>query len=532
MRRRLWLMATIVSLAVSSVFAQPLTREEALQQLQPLLAELVALRAVNAMRLSPEQAEKLLPIARRAQEIWADYREQMRAVLREQLDAFTRFRAEDVLNVGFTPETERCTAIASERGKKLTKWLADSLAPLTEEAAQILTDEQRAIAEQLHRAELATALRTRLRPVVKRPEPPSDPVAQIRAELAAILRAEYGEITPLGRFLLNPALFSVLEQRLGLPPSPIPPLFDREFVELERTVRTLRTDINMLNLINGLYLSNEQLVRLREIARQVSELHQVQPTPIDPQAFAALTETLQAMKRLLQNGREVPPTLLMRASQLAKQAGLLAPRTVPSSEEMRSLAAQVAAFLTDEQKQVLVDYKPCLIPPKNLKDPVRVGQAPNNAGAIRALERLRQIPPNIYQRRKAEIIDGLARQIEAKGGAYPPEERPAFLQRLTELVEQVRRLSDAEFALRAEELATQFRLLHRKDALEERLKELTADRHDEVLLSKIVANLLNPRLAVVLEERLQVLANARPGEGKGLQTLTVANEGGVCPKPQ
>ncbi len=159
-----------------------------------------------------------------------------------------------MLNVGFTPETERCTAIASERGKKLTKWLADSLAPLAEEAAQILTDEQRAIAEQLHRAELATALRMRLHPVVKRPHLPSDPVAQIRAELAAILPAEYGEITPLGRFLLNPALVSVLE-----PPSSIPSLFDREFVELERTVRTLRTDINMLNRINGLYLSNEQL---------------------------------------------------------------------------------------------------------------------------------------------------------------------------------------------------------------------------------------------------------------------------------
>ncbi len=527
--RLLTLVGLVSLMALSFSPAQSLSREEALEQLQPLVAELVALRAVHAMQLSPEQTRQLLPIARRAQEIWVSYREQMRAVLREQAEAFSQFRSEDLLNVGFQQETERRTALASERGKKLSKWLSDALVPLTEEAAKILSEEQRSIAHQLHKTDFATLLRLRLRPGGRGSAPPTDPVAQVRSELSAILRAEYGEITPLGRFLLNPALVSVLEQRLGLLPSPTPLLTDREFLELEQTVRMLRTDINTLNLINGLHLSQEQMVRLREVARCLRELWEMPPKELEPTALSALTETLQAMKRFLQNGREVPPSLLHRAAQLARELRLLPP---PPPTELRNLARQVADFLTDEQKQVLADYKPCLIPPKNLKDPVRVGQAPNLSGVLKALERLRQIPPLVYQRQKVEIVERLAKQIEARGGTYPPEERPAFLKRLTELVDRVRHLSAVEFALQAEQLANEFRLLHRKDALEEQLKALTADRAEEALLDKIVNNLLHPRLPLLIEERWQVLATTQPGDGKGLQSLTVATGGGFCPKPQ
>ncbi|MCS7187749.1 MAG: hypothetical protein RMK89_12465, partial [Armatimonadota bacterium] len=289
-------------------------------------------------------------------------------------------------------------------------------------------------------------------------------------------------------------------------------------------------DINILNLVNGLNLTTEQLRRLQELA-QVAYNHSApsQPT-VDPVAFNELVRTLYAMKQLLLSGRGIPQPMLIRAGQLARQSGLM-PQPNPQPMRLREIASQVLSILTDEQKQILIDYKPCLIPPKNLKDPVRVGQAPNNAGYIKALERLRQIPTNIYSRRKAQIIEGLAKQIEAKGGPYPPEERGEFVQRLTNLVERVRSLSDTDFAMKSEELAEEFRKLHRKDLLEERLKELTAQRKEEVLLGKVITNLLNYRLAFILNERQLAQANLKPGEGEGLKSLTVYNTGGVCPKP-
>ncbi|MFZ8850991.1 MAG: hypothetical protein ACO2PL_02720, partial [Armatimonadota bacterium] len=84
----------------------------------------------------------------------SEYRERMKEVLREQVEAFSAFKSEDLLNVGFTPETERRTAVASAKGKNLSKWLADSIAPLAEEAEKILTEEQCSVAAQMHSAEI------------------------------------------------------------------------------------------------------------------------------------------------------------------------------------------------------------------------------------------------------------------------------------------------------------------------------------------------------------------------------------------
>jgi len=214
-----WLFAVMtLGVLVGVSVAQTLSRDEAIERIQPLIAEIAALRAVNAMQLSQEQARELLSIAKRTQAIWSEYRERMKEVLREQVEAFTAFKSEDLLNVGFTPETERRTAIASAKGKNLNKWLADSIALLAEEAAKVLTEEQCSIAAQMHSANLGAVLRTRLSPSPlsrKQSDRIFDPVVKIREELAAIHRAEYGEITPLGRFLLNPALVSVLDENLG-----------------------------------------------------------------------------------------------------------------------------------------------------------------------------------------------------------------------------------------------------------------------------------------------------------------------------
>lgn len=529
-----WCIMALMTLGLfaGSLSAQTLSREEALQQLQPVVAELVALRAVNAMQLSLEQMQKLLPIAKRAQTEWSNYQERFRVVLQEQLDAFTKFRTEDLHNVGFTPQTERCTAQANHKGKELMKQLSDAVAALTQEAEAVLTPEQKAIAEQLHAAQLSVALRPPIQPLHRpKQQPTDDPIAQIRKELAAIYRAEYGEITPLGRFLLNPALVSVLERRLGMTPSPIPPLMDAELMKLERTVKTLRTDINTLNLINGLHMTQEQLMRLRELARKANESLPTEPQTVDAVAFQELMNILHAFRDRLANGHGLPPGLLLRAAQLARQAGLFGQRpNLPIA--LREIAAQVAALLSEEQKQVIADYKPCLIPPKNLKDPVRVGQAATNDAAIAGLRRLRAIPSALYQRRKDTIVERLAQQIELRGGQYPAEERDAFKQKLMALIERMRALSDADFELQAEELADEFRRLARKVVLEEKLKELTASSAETQLLDKIAANLLHPRVEVVIAERLQVLANAKPGDGKGLQTLPVANDGGICPKPE
>ncbi len=71
-----WLFAVMtLGVLVGVSVAQTLSRDEAIERIQPLIAEIAALRAVNAMQLSHEQAKELLSIAKRVQAIWSEYRE-------------------------------------------------------------------------------------------------------------------------------------------------------------------------------------------------------------------------------------------------------------------------------------------------------------------------------------------------------------------------------------------------------------------------------------------------------------------------
>ncbi|MEJ7614789.1 MAG: hypothetical protein SQA66_14255, partial [Candidatus Fervidibacter sacchari] len=58
LKRWLFAVMTLGVLVVVSV-AQTLSRDEAIERIQPLIAEIAALRAVNAMQLSQEQAKEL-----------------------------------------------------------------------------------------------------------------------------------------------------------------------------------------------------------------------------------------------------------------------------------------------------------------------------------------------------------------------------------------------------------------------------------------------------------------------------------------
>lgn len=530
---RHWKVALLLFLSIGQLWGQMSPRDEALKQLIPLMHELVAIKALNAMRLSPDQMERLLSIVHAAQALEGNFRKRLRTVLKEQLDAFTAFRREGMINLGFTPTVEQRTAKADSESRELRKKFAKAIAALVEELETVLTPEQQAIAEQADHLPLQWVLghcsysadgMTQV-----------DLVGQLRSALTETRYSRYGHLPPLGRFLLNPSLLSALEWRLGsAPPSvsflPIMLSEDNKLAKLERNVRDLYADINLLNLVNGLNLTAEQVNGLNELARRANKLRRLSEPFIDPVAFNELVQTLQAMRERLMAGGELPRALQQRAQQLAKQAGLLVP-SIDEPSMLISFIVKAEAELTDEQKRVLLGYQPCLIPPKDLKDPVRVGQVENGDGAIEALRQVRAIPDAVYRERKVALIERVAQQVDSNHSCRPPEERNGFRRRLAKLIDRVRAMDDVEFEVQREALMEELRKITSKVDFERQLQLLVSQSPKEELRSKVIANLLHPRMEVVLTERLQVMANIRPGNGEGLETLTIANVGGVCPKP-
>ena len=287
----------------------------------------------------------------------------------------------------------------------------------------------------------------------------------------------------------------LLALRAGLPTPQVEPV---SIPDGAAETRTLRDDINLLNLVNGLNLSVEQMEAILAAAREATA---AAPTVDDLQARRDALSTVLARMESGVSFRRVP---------------IHRPKPIAGSRQIEA----VRTALTDAQQQVLLDYNPCLVPPKDLKDPVRVGQAHDRSGAVRMMERLRDIP----EKKLGHAVDETMRQVENRHGAFPEEERDAVRARLAEMVDRIRAMSDGEFALAKNDLAVESEFLDRKKAIEDE----TNATPESVVAQKIRKHLLHPRIVPVLEERLADLRSAGEPRQVDLNTVPAAPSCSRC----
>lgn len=403
-----------------------------------------ARETVARLELSPAQARKLLPIADQAAALRVEHYEGEAARLSEVIDAFTAFAAEDARGQGFTPQVERRTARASHELKNARERLLRRLFELETDAAQYLSVEQR------HR--LASRGPGRGRAVGD-----GDRLSAARRELADLTRELHPAPGPMGRYVLHPAGGEALAQLAGVasPPNVRRALdvlahgteaYPRaEFERGQTEVRRLREEINNWNLINGLNFTAEQM-------EQIIALHDA--------------------------ARRRPAT---------------GPRQ--RAESVVELEQAVTGVLNEGQRQVLGTYKPCLIPPKNLKDPVRVGQANDRSHLERWLERARKTPPNRLSRLADTLLDKEAEQY----GKLARAERQKRKSLLVLTARKAAALSDVDFALRHGALAQQIAPPDRRQALRLEIDALAAERGQPGVVARFV---LKPAFIAQLQQRL------------------------------
>jgi hypothetical protein len=299
-------------------------------------------------------------------------------------------------------------------------------------------------------------------------------------------------MTAIGRYLLNPGTGEKLYQISGSRPSlqvseairinqegtSQSPL--KRFEDQEKELRTLRGEINTWNLVNGLHLSREQAKTIYQCARAAQQVKQQDADrPVKRRQHRSSThQSKQAKSRRLAN---LPPEAI---------------------KEIYQLENQVNTVLSDAQKEVIRDYKPCLVPPKNLKDPVRVGQANDNSMFSRLLERARNIPATRRQR----AVDFILSREQKYLGQYSQQQLQQRRELMLKTIEEAAAMDDTEFQLHKEELADRLKQEDRKLALHQQLDDTLAARRlpgktaQFLLLDEHVPGVLNKRIKQLSRE--------------------------------
>ncbi len=256
----------------------------------------------------------------------------------------------------------------------------------------------------------------------------------------------------------------------------------------EEEILKVRRDIILLNLVNGLHLEENQMEQLLTLVKRWKEVKE---------------DFQNKMERLSQEKLEPFETLREELIKQDVAISSLNPSFFQANREFihlkkefeekrEEIIQQVESLLNENQKEILKEFVPCIIPPKDINSQ-RAGQETSLQSGTRLLDRIRNMPERLYERKKEEIVERILQNIlKRKKHIQISEEE--WRERIEEVLEEARNLNEVEYELLKEELAQK---LHPAP-------KLSKDK-PEILKFKISHFLLDPRMEVILEEKLGYL---------------------------
>lgn len=256
------------------------------------------------------------------------------------------------------------------------------------------------------------------------------------------------------------------------------------FADIKDTqIRESGKEIFILNLLNSLYLTNEQIEFILGRARELEELR-----PDEDEEQRQL-EILESIKGDLKNDNYVTDINREEFVQIKKE---MESRKKIYGEKLKGYAKEVKDILTPVQQKILEDYKPCIIPPKG---PSRIGQADDSSRFLEQIEKIRQIPEDIYNNRHGEIAErAISRWMDSpKGYQLDEKEKNDLYKKILEFYKKIRSIEDIDFEVSKENLANEFKNLFPQ-------KEIKMD-----VLTKISKFLLSNESIKILGEELEKL---------------------------
>lgn len=286
-----------------------------------------------------------------------------------------------------------------------------------------------------------------------------------------------------------------------------------------RRIEAVKADISLLNLVNGLNLSETQvrgLLEIRAATRAVLSGLVAENADLLDEA----EDTLSRYRAALEGNGRMPKGLERNAGTVDHE---LTEAGEQAKGELERLVGRLRAVFTPEQLQVIIEFNPCVIPPKSLKDPVRVGQARGSDDKLEeVLAQVRSAGAEQFERELPDKLLAELRKQARKVGGVADRDLRAEQDRLLALFREARELSDAEFPLRLKELTERMKggggVVARLVAHEQGER----DGHARQLDHRLAEWFLTPRAERILRRRLEVITAAVPAAPTDLDRIQPA----------
>lgn len=258
----------------------------------------------------------------------------------------------------------------------------------------------------------------------------------------------------------------------------------------DESILELRQDISLLNLANGLYLTKEQIESILPVIDEATAIRESAKQAI-LELKPSTEKAFQDLKTALEKNQETPAEVKERAGGLDHQMKQI---REDAGERLVTLEEKVEEILTEQQRYLIDDFKPCLIPPQKTTNPTRIGQAKDDTSAEEnVLTRVRKLSPQQYEKKKEQVLQRLKDHFEEKFFVMYPEEEEVFNKRVTDVFDRARSLSESDFQVQKKSLAEEMGI-GKPDKHGQRLRKGEVGVVGRYFLNKNMAEILKTRL--------------------------------------
>ncbi len=275
--------------------------------------------------------------------------------------------------------------------------------------------------------------------------------------------------------------------------------FERKGVESDiLTIRELKGKVNLYNLINGLQLSKEQLRKVISLAEEANKLREGFYGNSD-ETTSSVKKTFSDLIGYLKTGKFSPREFELQAH--SKEFEFERKRR-EYFEKVNVLEGKVLEILSESQRQILQDYRECLIPQADLKNPINLGQAAVGTHQIKLIEEVYKLPQESANEGMENFVNAFMGHISKRFNLAAIGDVEKERKRLRGVMEKARALSPVDFELQKVELARELNPKMIEDLSSQAEKFFSQVSKMVGGASKVAKQLLHPTVIPILKERL------------------------------
>ena len=253
----------------------------------------------------------------------------------------------------------------------------------------------------------------------------------------------------------------------------------------EKDVEQMTRLTKSLNLINGLYLTKDQMEKLIPLQKKAGEIHEKFLSDKE-EINSRMSEILPVVNRELSLNTDLKEDTKKKLQEATEELRQKEDKFL--KEDMMGLVKQAKNILNENQLVIAGRFTPCLVP-KISKEGL-IGQAGNSNGLGEKLDRMRSASDEIYEKKKNKILAKLEEHLKRE---FSAEEAAKKIKEIENIIKQARAMSDKDYEIK-------------KDGIIEKLQDIgakkiedTQDREDQT----IGRFLLNPGLSPVFKEKIK-----------------------------